>query len=221
MSTRSPSAPARPLDNPSGTPYAVIGQSGDSSLPDVALIVWTFPEPVTQITFDPEQQPILALADGSALVMKPAATRIARLARLPDLGTPPQDSGSGRRAAAAHGQILLSLMKDGIRWRPDASGKPDWQVRATLGRRPGARATRLSGHPRSALAAVGYDDGAIMVIDLFGDREVLLCFETGAAITAVAWAPDGETLYAADQFGRLGAFDFSKVGQNRRSAEHS
>ena len=87
-----------------------------------------------------------------------------------------------------------------------------------MGRAPlliGARkvlVTQVAFHPRDDMLAVGYADGAVALIRIEDDAQMLVERAGGGAITALAWNGAATTLAFGDEDGRAGLLDAAKRG---------
>ncbi|MES1201796.1 MAG: hypothetical protein ABUS57_10155 [Pseudomonadota bacterium] len=77
-----------------------------------------------------------------------------------------------------------------------------------LGRRE-PLATSVAFHPSEELLAIGYADGAVVLVR-FSDQSVIDLDEPGeGAVTALAWSTDGARLAFGDEAGRGGVISFA------------
>lgn len=78
------------------------------------------------------------------------------------------------------------------------------QAPLTLGSRPGRRVTAVAGDPGRPLAAVGYDDGMVLLCQLDGSVPALVRESGGCAVTALAISGDGHQLALGCEDGAAG-----------------
>lgn len=71
-----------------------------------------------------------------------------------------------------------------------------------------AEATAVACHPQHAVAAVGYADGAVLLIRIEDEAEMLLKNASGAPVSAMVWKPDGSgiAIGCEDGVGRIISF---------------
>lgn len=75
-------------------------------------------------------------------------------------------------------------------------------------------ATAVACHPRHAVAAVGYADGAVLLIRVEDEAEMLLKNASGAPVSAMAWKSDGSAIAIGceDGVGRIISFQLDSGG---------
>ncbi len=78
------------------------------------------------------------------------------------------------------------------------------QAPMTLGPRPGQRVTAVAGDPTRPLAAVGYDDGMVVLCRLDDSVLAMLREPSGSPVTALAIALDGRQLALGCEDGAAG-----------------
>ncbi len=78
------------------------------------------------------------------------------------------------------------------------------QAPLTLGSRPGRRVTAVAGDPGRPLAAVGYDDGMVLLCQLDGGVPALVRDTGSAPVTALAMSGDGHQLALGCEDGSAG-----------------
>lgn len=96
-----------------------------------------------------------------------------------------------------------------IIWPFDGKTGPMGRAPLLLAERHGAAVTRVAFHPRTALLAVGYDDG-VVVLTQIGDDRPLLVEDDGAPIAALSWNEKGSRLGWGDADGRIGILDMDR-----------
>ena len=70
--------------------------------------------------------------------------------------------------------------------------------------------TRVACHPSEEIAALGYDDGMIL-LSRFADREeVLLARPNGSPVSALAWSGNGLELAFGCESGAAGLIDLTR-----------
>ncbi len=110
------------------------------------------------------------------------------------------------------GRHLVGSGEDGLLcWFGANTRRGDKCRPARLGVRSGCTATQASCHPRHNLAAVGFADGCLMLVDFINAREILIAHSCGSPITAMAWSPDGEFLGAGTRDGSAMMFNFTRL----------
>lgn len=110
-------------------------------------------------------------------------------------------SAKGRFLASsgANAAILWPFVgKDG------PMGKPPLQ----LGPYP-KLVTRVACHPSEDVVAIGYQDGMVLAVRFEDHAEVALRHPDGAAVSALAWSPDGLSLAVGTETGAAGLVDIS------------
>ena len=65
----------------------------------------------------------------------------------------------------------------------------------------------MAAHPSLDLVAGGYDSGELQLGEVRTKRSVVLRLSDGAAITCLAWSPDGKHLAAGTDGGTLLVLD--------------
>lgn len=69
--------------------------------------------------------------------------------------------------------------------------------------------TRVACHPAEEIAAIGYEDGMILLVRLSDGEEVLLRRPGGGPVTALGWAPSGLELAFGTETGAAGVVDLA------------
>ncbi|MEJ0069435.1 MAG: WD40 repeat domain-containing protein [Pseudomonadota bacterium] len=96
-------------------------------------------------------------------------------------------------------------------WPFDGDG-PEGREPTTLFDGKDALATRVAFHPRTPLLAAGFDDGMLVVVDIVRRRAIKMPVGKGAAMSALAWSPDGRQLAAGAEDGRGAIVTLPGVG---------
>ncbi len=75
----------------------------------------------------------------------------------------------------------------------------------------GAVVTQISAHPSERTLAVGYSNGTVLICDIDGDA-ITGRPGQGAAVSALAWSPDGAWLVAGLEDGRVASLQIAPRG---------
>jgi WD40 repeat protein len=77
--------------------------------------------------------------------------------------------------------------------------------------------TAVAFHPLNPYLATGYQDGVVLLARIEDRKELMVrrSIADGAAVSGLAWAPDGKRLAYGTEDGRAGVVDFSSVGGGR------
>jgi WD40 repeat protein len=67
---------------------------------------------------------------------------------------------------------------------------------------------RVAACPTRNLVAVGYANGLLSLAEIGRREEILLREDTGSAVCALAWSPDGKFLAVAGNDGRAAVVEF-------------
>jgi WD40 repeat protein len=105
----------------------------------------------------------------------------------------------------------LATSGDGrvVIWPFDGRNGPMGRAPLLAGDR-GALVTKVAFHPREAVLAVGYGDGAVTLVRIDDDQQTLVDEPGGGAISALAWNTAGTLLAYGDEDGRAGILDLTK-----------
>ena len=95
-----------------------------------------------------------------------------------------------------------------IIWPFDKMG-PDGREPIQLGWSNATFVTAVAAHPDDNVFAAGFEDGAVIFIDLESKKAFTATAASGHAITALAFSPDGQSLAAGTANGGAGRFDFT------------
>ena len=68
----------------------------------------------------------------------------------------------------------------------------------------------MAAHPAAEFVAGGYDSGELQLGDIRTKRSVVLKMADGAAITCLAWSPDGYKLAVGSDAGALLLIDLRR-----------
>lgn len=91
-----------------------------------------------------------------------------------------------------------------IIWPFEAKDGPMGKAPRECGVRP-ARVTQVAFHPRAPVLAIGYDDGAVMLVRTADNSELMARMPAeGGAVTAMAWDSRGARLVFGTSEGRAG-----------------
>jgi WD40 repeat protein len=100
-------------------------------------------------------------------------------------------------------QLATSGAEAAILWPFDGKDGPMNRRPRECGLRP-ARVTQVAAHPASPVLAVGYQDGAVLLVRLTDDQVLYVDSGGGGAVSALAWNQSGKILSFSDADGRLG-----------------
>lgn len=101
---------------------------------------------------------------------------------------------------------------------PFFGGGPWGKTPLMLGSADGGQlVTRVAPHPKDALVAAGYDNGAIILAPLDGRMEMLIHSPKGSAVSGLVWNGAGDCLFAALESGTVLLFTIESV---KRSVSH-
>ena len=112
-----------------------------------------------------------------------------------------------------NGRWLATSGADVIVLWPFFGGGPMGRAPTELAGVPGAVCTRVAFHPQHEMVAAGFADGTVLMSDVATKRVLPICGAAvtteGAAISALAFSPDGTTLAFGSGSGRMAAVDLA------------
>ncbi len=113
-----------------------------------------------------------------------------------------------------NGRWLATSGADAIVLWPFFGGGPMGKAPTELAGVPGSVCTRVSFHPQHELVAAGFADGTVLMSDVASGRVLPVCGPAGgahAAVSALAFAPDGATLAFGTEAGRMAIINLSAL----------
>lgn len=96
-----------------------------------------------------------------------------------------------------------------ILWPFDKMG-PDGREPLQLGWSNATFVTRVASHPEDDVIAAGFEDGAVILIDLESKKAFSATAPSGHAVTALTFSPSGRSLAAGTANGGAVRFDFER-----------
>jgi len=108
-----------------------------------------------------------------------------------------------------NGRWLATSGADMVVLWPFFGGGPMGKAPMELAGIPGVICTRVAFHPQHEIVAAGFEDGTVLMTDVASKRVLPVCGTQEAAVSALAFSPDGSTLAFGTESGRMAVIDLA------------
>ncbi len=108
-----------------------------------------------------------------------------------------------------NGRWLASSGADGVVLWPFFGGGPMGRAPTELASVPGVICRRVAFHPQHEIVAAGFADGSVLMSDVATGRVLPICAAEGAAVSALAFSPDGTRLVFGNEAGRMAIIELA------------
>lgn len=199
------------LDLPgSATALGFAPRGGDLAIGHKAgATIWTADGPVRRLKRRGLPRAVAWSPDGAYLVcgLEENALQGWRLADGGEISMPGYPGQPRSLSFAADGRYLATSGAARVAcWRFDPPGVSDHP--SECGVPSTVPVTRVACHPRRAVIAAGYHNGAVLLCQPGSDDLLFLRATGGGAVSALAWSADGEALAIGTEGGELGLIAF-------------
>jgi len=156
----------------------------------------------TGVTFHPAAEAVVTAMQENAL----HGWRLADTQHMRMTGYPSKTESMGFTRS---GKWLASSGADAVVLWPFFGGGPMGKPPLELAQIEDVMCTRVACHPKDELVAAGYADGTLLIVQIGTGRVVVLAKAGGAAISALAWSPDGGRLAMGAEDGCAAVYDLT------------
>ncbi len=118
-----------------------------------------------------------------------------------------------------NGRWLATSGADSVVLWPFFGGGPTGKTPKELTGLPGVTCTRVAFHPQHDIVAAGFADGTVLLADVGSARVLPVCESSGAAISALAFSPNGVTLAFGNEGGTMAGVDLA-ASKDRASGQN-
>ena len=108
-----------------------------------------------------------------------------------------------------NGRWLASSGADGVVLWPFFGGGPMGRAPTELAAIPGVICRHVAFHPQHEIVAAGFADGSVLMVDVTTRRVLPICGAQGAAVSALAFSPDGTKLVFGNAAGRMAIIELA------------
>ena len=118
-----------------------------------------------------------------------------------------------------NGRWLATSGADSVVLWPFFGGGPTGKAPTELAGISGVTCTRVAFHPQHDIVAAGFADGTVLLADVGSARVLPVCGSSSAAISALAFSPNGVTLAYGNETGTMASVDLA-ASKDRASGQN-
>ncbi len=112
---------------------------------------------------------------------------------------------------SADGKHLAAAGADSVTVWPFINGNPSGKPPYEFGYSFQGVVTEVAAHPSEPIVAAGYNNGTVLIGKYLKGEAIIARSPIGVAISAMAWSPDGSTLFAGTETGEFNRIDLKDL----------